>query len=110
MKTGTMIFIGIAVFILLFVGCGASSISNSYNTTIQKEETVKSAWAQVQNVYQRRMDLIPNLMNTVKGAANFEKSTLEGVINARAKATAINIDASKLTPAMMKNFQSAQEG
>jgi len=70
--------------------------SCGYNTMVQKEEAVTSQWAQVQNVYQRRSDLIPNLVNTVKGYANFEKSTLTEVIEARAKATSVNIDASKL--------------
>jgi LemA protein len=69
---------------------------------------VSSSWAQVQNAYQRRADLIPNLVNTVKGAANFEKSTLEAVINARAKATSIQLNADQLTPENMAKFQEAQ--
>ncbi len=77
---------------------------------VQKEEAIKSQWAQVQNVYQRRADLIPNLVNTVKGYANFEKSTLTAVIEARSKATSINIDASKLDANTLKNFQQAQDG
>ncbi len=75
---------------------------------IQLDEQVQSQWAQVQNVYQRRADLIPNLVNTVKGAANFEKETLTAVINARAKATSIQVDPDKLTPENIQKFQSAQ--
>jgi LemA protein len=84
--------------------------SCGYNSMVQKEEAVTSQWAQVQNVYQRRADLIPNLVNTVKGYANFEKSTLTDVIEARAKATSINIDASKLNEKTLKEFQAAQDG
>jgi LemA protein len=84
--------------------------SCGYNSMVQKEEAVTSQWAQVQNVYQRRADLIPNLVNTVKGYANFEKSTLTEVIEARAKATSVNIDASKLDEKSLRAFQSAQDG
>ena len=84
--------------------------SCGYNSMVQKEEAVTSQWAQVQNVYQRRSDLIPNLVNTVKGYANFEKSTLTEVIEARAKATSVNIDASKLYEKTMREFQTAQDG
>lgn len=84
--------------------------SCGYNSMVSKEEAVTSQWAQVQNVYQRRADLIPNLVNTVKGYADFEKSTLTAVIEARAKATSVNIDASKLNAKSMKAFQEAQDG
>jgi len=84
--------------------------SCGYNSMVQKQETVTSQWAQVQNVYQRRADLIPNLVNTVKGYADFEKSTLTAVIEARAKATSVNIDASKLDAKSLKAFQDAQDG
>jgi len=77
---------------------------------VSLDESVKGQWAQVQNVYQRRLDLIPNLVNTVKGYANFEKETLTQVIEARSKATSVNIDASKLTPANLKTFQQSQDG
>jgi LemA protein len=87
----------------LLSGCG-------YNTMVQKEETITSQWAQVQNVYQRRADLIPNLVNTVKGYADFEKSTLTAVIEARSKATSVNIDASKLDEKSLRAFQEAQDG
>jgi LemA protein len=71
---------------------------------------VTAAWSQVENVYQRRADLVPYLVNTVKGYADFEKSTLTAVIEARAKATSMNIDASKLTPDQIQKFQANQGG
>lgn len=84
--------------------------SCGYNSMVEKEENVKGKWAQVQNQYQRRMDLIPNLVETVKGMANFEKSTLEAVIQARAEATKVTIDANDLSPEKVAQFQKAQEG
>jgi len=86
------------------------SVSGSYNNMVTKEENVTGQWAQVENVYQRRADLIPNLVNTVKGYADHEKSTLEAVIEARAKATSTTIDPSNMTPASIQQFQSAQDG
>src|SRR5690606_26057602 len=71
--------------------------SCGYNTMVQLDEQVTSQWAQVENVYQRRADLIPNLVNTVKGAANFEQETLTQVIEARSKATSIQVDPTNLT-------------
>ncbi|OKL40945.1 LemA family protein [Pontibacter flavimaris] len=86
-----------------------SSLSScGYNTMVQKDETVESQWANVQNAYQRRADLIPNLVNTVKGAANFEQETLTAVIEARAKATSVNISPDNLTPENIERFQQAQ--
>lgn len=82
--------------------------SCGYNGMVQLDEQVQSQWAQVQNVYQRRADLVPNLVNTVKGAANFERSTLVSVMEARAKATSVNVDPSKLTPESIQKFQQAQ--
>lgn len=82
--------------------------SCGYNTLVKLDEQVQSQWAQVQNVYQRRADLIPNLVATVKGAANFEKETLTQVIEARAKATQVQVDPSKLTPESIEKFQAAQ--
>jgi len=82
--------------------------SCGYNSMVQLDEQVQSQWAQVQNVYQRRSDLIPNLVNTVKGAANFERGTLVGVMEARAKATAVTVDPSKLSPEAIQKFQAAQ--
>jgi LemA protein len=104
MKKGTIILLGIlaVVLLLVFNGCG------SYNNMVTKQETVSKAWGQVENVYQRRMDLIPNLVNTVKGAANFESSTLEKVIAARASATQVKIDPDKLTPENIEKYQAAQ--
>ncbi len=86
------------------------SVSGSYNTMVTKEENVTGQWAQVENVYQRRADLIPNLVNVVKGYADHEKSTLEAVIEARAKATSTTIDPSNMTPESIQQFQQAQEG
>ncbi|MEJ8803756.1 LemA family protein [Pontibacter sp. H249] len=86
----------------------ASQSSCGYNTMVQKDETVEAAWANVQNSYQRRADLVPNLVNTVKGAANFEQETLTRVIEARAKATSVNISPDNLTPENIQRFQQAQ--
>ncbi|NJB87336.1 LemA protein [Lewinella marina] len=88
--------------ILLIAGC------TSYNGFVNAEEDVERVWSDVETQYQRRSDLIPNLVNTVKGAAEFERGTLESVIEARAKATSINIDADNLTPEMLEQFQAAQ--
>ena len=82
--------------------------SCGYNSMVKLDEQVMSQWAQVENVYQRRADLIPNLVNSVKGAANFEKETLTQVIEARAKATSVNVDPTKLTPESIAQFQAAQ--
>jgi LemA protein len=81
----------------------------SYNKAVGLEEKVKKSWSVVESQYQRRSDLIPNLVNTVKGYADFEKSTLTAVVEARAKATAVTIDPSNLTEESMKNFESAQQ-
>ncbi len=87
----------------LFSSCG-------YNKMVELDEQVSSQWSQVENVYQRRADLIPNLVNTVKGYAAHEKETLEGVIEARSKATSVNVNADKLTPETLKQFNQAQDG
>lgn len=81
-----------------------------YDNAISLQEKVNAQWADVQATYQRRMDLIPNLVNTVKGYADFEKETLTGVIEARAKATAVTIDPSNVTPSQLAQFQQAQDG
>lgn len=81
---------------------------SKYNGLVPLDENVKKNWAEVQNQYQRRADLIPNLVNTVKGAANFEQKTLTDVIEARAKATQMNVNAGDLTPEKLKEFQAAQ--
>lgn len=89
--------------------CAAFATGCGFNTVIAEDESVKAAWAEVQSQYQRRMDLVPNLVETVKGAANFEQSVLTGVVEARAKATAINIDASVIDdPDKLKAFEEAQ--
>lgn len=80
-----------------------------YNGLVNKDETVSQAWGNVESVYQRRADLIPNLVSTVKGAADFEKSTLTDVIEARANATAIKLDANDLNPESIQKFQKAQD-
>lgn len=99
--------IGILVSIVLvlffaFSGC------NTYNTLVEKDTKVEQAWANVQSAYQRRADLIPNLVNTVKGVAEFEQSTLSQVAEARAKATSITVDPSNLSPEKLSEFQKAQ--
>ena len=100
MKRLLVYFFGLVVLL--------SQSSCGYNSMVEKDQAVKTQWAQVQNSYQRRADLIPNLVNTVKGAANFEKSTLTDVINARAKATSVQVSADNLTPEKIKQFQEAQ--
>lgn len=89
--------------LLVFSMCG------SYNTAVTKEENVKRAWSQVENQYQRRADLIPNLVNTVKGYANFEQQTLTQVVEARASATQVRIDPESLTPENIQRFEQAQQ-
>ncbi|TZF86462.1 LemA family protein (plasmid) [Pedobacter sp. BS3] len=95
---------------ILFVGAIAlfSLSSCGYNSMVKLDEQVQAQWAQVENVYQRRADLIPNLVNTVKGAANFEQQTLTQVVEARAKATQVTVDPTKLTPESIQKFQAAQ--
>lgn len=94
------------IVVLLFAGY--SWVKSTYNTMVTQDERVKTAWSQVENQYQRRMDLIPNLVNTVKGYATHEKETLEGVVSARAEATKTTIDPSNLNEESMKKFQAAQ--
>lgn len=98
----------IVVVAIVFIGIIWGVRTN--NRMITAEEGVSAAWAQVENVYQRRMDLIPNLVSTVKGAADFEKGTLEAVIDARAKATSVQVDANTLSEANIAAFQKAQDG
>ena len=84
--------------------------SCGYNRMVSLDEQVSQSWAQVENAYQRRADLIPNLVNTVKGYANFEQETLTRVIEARAKATSTTINPDNLSPENVQKFQQAQEG
>lgn len=98
-----MIFASVLIIVAMN-GC------SSYNNLASMNEEVNGKWSQVENVYQRRIDLIPNLVEAVKGYAAHEKGTLTEVINARAKATSINIDASKLDANSIKKFEEAQGG
>lgn len=104
MKFSNILLIAILalVVILGFSMCG------TYNTAVGKDESVKAAWSQVENQYQRRADLIPNLVNTVKGYADFEKTTLQAVVEARAKATSVTIQAEELTPENIQRYEQAQ--
>ncbi len=94
------------ICVALFALCGLSSCN--YNSLVEKQQGVDQAWAEVENQYQRRSDLIPNLVNTVKGYAAHEQETLAQVIEARSKATSINIDAESLTPETLQAYQKAQ--
>lgn len=104
MKRGTLIIIAVIVFVFLII----SWFTSAYNNLVSKDEGVNSAWAQVENVYQRRLDLIPNLVSTVQGYANFEKSTLTQVIEARSKATQMTISPKNLNAESLKQFEQAQ--
>ncbi len=104
MKNG-LIILAIVVAVVGFIFMWAKS---AYNGMVEKQEAVESAWSQVENVYQRRADLIPNLVATVKGYAAHEQQTLENVVSARAKATQMTVDPSKLDEASIKKFQDAQ--
>jgi len=104
MKKGS-VFLIIVLGLLLMGGCMTCNIQKSLVTL---DENTKSKWGEVQNQYQRRADLVPNLVNTVKGAANFEKSTLEAVTQARANATSLKVDADDLSPEKIREFQQRQ--
>ena len=104
MSTKNLTLIVIAALVLLLGGCGC----NGYNGLVTLDETVKNAWANVESDYQRRSDLIPNLVNTVKGEANFEQTTLQNVISARASATQVKLDANDLSPEKIQQYQAAQ--
>ena len=99
------IVIGVIVIIALIL---YGSIKNTYNKMVQMEQNVEAQWSNVENVYQRRADLIPNLVNTVKGYADFEQETLQRVIEARSKATQTNINAENLSPEKLQQFQQNQ--
>ena len=101
---------GVVVILLFILIVGGIAIATSYNRLVGLQQNVDAKWAQVQNVYQRRADLIPNLVNTVAGAANFEKSTLEAVTNARASVGRVQLDPNKAPTdaAQLQQFQEAQ--
>lgn len=101
MKKSTIILLVVAAGLVLW---GISA----YNGLVSMEETVEKSWADVESQYQRRADLIPNLVNTVKGYATHEQSTLEGVVEARSKATQITVSAGELTPEKLAEYQAAQ--
>ena len=105
MKKGTLITVTVIVVIVLALFFW---VKNSYNGLVMADEQVKSAWSQVENVYQRRADLIPNLVATVKGYADHESETLESVVEARSKATRVSIDPENLDPDRIAEFQEAQ--
>jgi len=110
MKKSFLVIAGLFGFLIFIVLIGAWSAYRSYNKMVPLDEAVSSSWSQVENQYQRRADLIPNLVNTVKGYADFEKETLTQVIEARAKATSVNISPENLNAQSMAQFQQAQDG
>lgn len=99
----------LAVLLVILIAFGSYAVK-TYNGLVNLQEEVNTAWSNVENQYQRRADLIPNLVNTVKGYANHEQSTLEAVVNARAKATQVTIDPTKMDAAALQEYQSAQSG
>lgn len=102
-----LVVLGIIIIVVVgFVMWG----TGVYDTAVKLQEDVNAEWANVQSTYQRRMDLIPNLVETVKGYAEFEQETLTGVIEARSKATSVTIDPSNVTPDQLAQFQQAQDG
>jgi LemA protein len=103
MKNKNWIIIGGIILLMVFVFIGKK------NKIVRLEQDVKGKWSKVESAYQRRLDLIPNLVNTVKGYADFEQETLTRVIEARAKATSVTIDPTNLNAANIKQFQQTQD-
>ncbi len=108
MKKGCIIGLAVAGVLVLVVLGIISWGTKIYNGMVTMQESVTSQWGNVETAYQRRSDLIPNFVNTVKGAANFEQTTLTQVIEARSKATSVTIDPTKMTPENLDQFQQAQ--
>jgi len=104
MKKGIIVIVILAVLALILYASG----KGSYNNMVTQREAVNAQWANVENQYQRRADLIPNLVNTVKGYATHEQATLTAVIEARSKATQIQLNVDQLTPETMQQYQAAQ--
>jgi len=104
MKKNNIILLVVIALVVILSSWGVSV----FNGMVNKDEAVKASWSNVENQYQRRADLIPNLVATVKGYATHESETLEGVVAARAKATQITVDPDKLTPEKLQEFQAAQ--
>lgn len=104
MKKTYIVWAVVALVVLILIAVPWTS----YNSMVTNQETVTTAWSNVASQYQRRADLIPNLVNTVKGYATHERETLEGVMNARAKATQVTVDPTQLTPEKLQQFQQAQ--
>ena len=102
MKRIGLLIVAAIILIIVFMGCGG------YNGLVKQDENVKKAWNNVETEYQNRSDLVGNLVNTVKGAANFEQNTLTALVEARAKATSVNINDDNLTPENIAKFQAAQ--
>ena len=99
----TLIIVGVILAIVIF-------IASSYNGLVSKNEDAKTSWSNVESSYQRRNDLIGNLVKTVQGAADFERGTLTDVIEARSKATSVTIDPTNISPDQLAQFQKAQDG
>ena len=94
--------------LIVVIGAIAIWLISSYNGMVKMDEEVSSAWSNVENQYQRRVDLIPNLVNVVKGYASHEKETFEAVVSARSKATQVTVDPENLTPEKLQEYQKAQ--